>query len=78
VYVAPANTGGNCGGGVNAGPNTSCAFALNVAAAYHGPGGDAENVYSPVTGQTYYMVYGESNGVVVAHGGNDASVDFYG
>ena len=32
--AAPANTGGNCGNGVTSGANTSCPFALNVAADY--------------------------------------------
>jgi hypothetical protein len=83
VYVAPpapaapANTGGNCGNGVNAGANTSCAFAQNVAADYNGPGADYENVYSPVTGQTYGMSYIMQTGNrVYATGGNNASVWF--
>ena len=77
VYVAPAqSSGNNCGGGVNAGPNTSCTFAQNVAAAYNGPGYDTEYVYSPVTGQSYLMTYNQSGSVVYATGGNDASVQF--
>ena len=83
VYVAPpppagpANTGGNCGNGVNAGANTSCAFAQNVAADYNGPGADYENVYSPVTGQSYGMSYIMMTGNrVSATGGNNASVWF--
>jgi hypothetical protein len=83
VYVpapapaAPAqSSGNNCGGGVNAGPNTSCAFAQNVAAAYNGPGYDTEYVYSPVTGQSYEMTYTQDGSVVSATGGNDASVQF--
>jgi hypothetical protein len=86
VYVAPAApaapvySGANCGGGVYAGPNTSCAFALNVAADYssQGPRPYASNVYSPVTGQSYWMTYTESNGVITATGGNNASVQFPG
>jgi hypothetical protein len=75
---APAaqSSGNNCGGGVNAGPNTSCAFAQNVAAAYNGPGYDTEYVYSPVTGQSYEMTYNQSGSVVYATGANDASVQF--
>ena len=61
---------------MNAGPNTSRAFAQNVAADYNGPGSDYENVYSPVTGQTYGMSYSQSGSVVYATGGNDASVQF--
>ena len=91
VYVQPAApaapapaapapvqaSGGNCGGGVNAGPNTSCPFALNVAAAYNGPGADYENVYSTVTGLTYGVTYTMSTGnQVYATGGNNASVWF--
>jgi hypothetical protein len=83
VYVAPpapaapVNTGGNCGNGVNAGANTSCAFAQDVAADYNGPGADYENVYSPVTGQSYGMSYIMMTGNrVSATGGNNASVWF--
>ena len=49
----------NCNGGTDmadsiyAGPDTSCPFALNVAAIYTGPG--VEYAYSPVTGETYAM-----------------------
>ena len=60
-----------------AGANTSCAFALNVAAAYNGPGSDYEVVYSPVTGQSYGMSYIMMTGNrVSATGGNNASVSF--
>jgi hypothetical protein len=90
VYVQPAapapaaapaapvyqSSGNNCGGGVNAGPNTSCPFAENVAADYNGPGSDVENVYSPVTGESYTMYYTQEGSVVYATGGNDASVQF--
>ena len=78
VFVAPAqSSGNNCGGGVYAGPNTSCAFAQNVVADYNGPGADYENVYSPVTGQSYGMSYIMMTGNrVYATGGNNASVNF--
>jgi hypothetical protein len=80
--AAPVYSGANCGGGVYAGPNTSCAFALNVAADYNGAAYDAgpqvETVYSPVTGESYSMTYTWSDGVVTATGGNDASVQFPG
>lgn len=75
--TAPAGSAvGNCGNGVTAGPNTSCAFAQNVASAYSGPGSDTEVVYSPATGQSYTMNYTESGDFVSATGGNDASVTF--
>jgi hypothetical protein len=64
---------------VTAGPNTSYAFAQNVAAAYNGNGGDdVETVYSPVTGESYTMYYtrGEAGDFITATGGNDASVTF--
>jgi hypothetical protein len=70
------SSGNNCGGGVNAGPNTSCPFAENVAADYNGPGSDVETVYSPVTGDSYTMYYTQEGSVVYATGGNDASVQF--
>jgi hypothetical protein len=80
--AAPVYSGANCGGGVYAGPNTSCAFAQNVAADYNGAaydvGSDVETVYSPVTGESYSVTYTESDGVVTATGGNDASVQFPG
>ena len=90
VYVAPAApapaapSGTNCGGGVYAGPSTSCAFAQNVADGYdswradQSPGPYARTVYSPVTGQSYWMTYVKSNGVITATGGNNASVQFPG
>lgn len=44
-------------GNVSAGANTSCPFALNVAAVYLSQGGGNISVvvYSPVTGQNYTM-----------------------
>jgi hypothetical protein len=82
VYVpaapaaVPAYSGTSCGAGLYAGPNTSCPFAENVAAAYSGPGFDQEYVYSPVTGQGYLMTYTQSGSVVYVTGGNNASVQF--
>jgi hypothetical protein len=71
----------NCTGGsyaydtVWAGQNTSCPFALNVAAAYAEPGD--RYVYSPVTGQSYAMTYRiVGAGTVIATGGNGAYVQF--
>jgi len=82
VYVAPpapaapVYSGANCGGGVYAGANTSCPFALNVAANYNGPGNDY--AYSPVTGLNYTMYCTESYGQVTCTGGDNASVQFAG
>ena len=62
--------------GVYAGPNTSNGFALNVAASWDGTDG-VQQVYSPVTGQTYSMTYTtQADGSTVATGGNDAYVKF--
>ena len=77
--AAPAPAGlTSCGSGVFAGSSTSCPFAENVAAAYGGDGGpDVENVYSPVTGQSYAMTYVIAGaGTVIATGGNGAYVQF--
>ena len=90
VYVAPAPAGPsgvNCGADQNgysvyAGANTSCPFALNVAASYNGAAYDAGpqviTVYSPVTGLNYSMTYTWTNGFITATGANDASVQFTG
>ena len=71
--VQPAGT--SCGSNVSAGANTSCPFALNVAAAYLNQGGGTQSVvvYSPVTGQNYTMncVAGVPS---VCSGGNNAVV----
>lgn len=63
----------SCGAGVVAGPNTTCAFAENVRAAYHGAG--TAVAYSPVTNQTYVMTC-SAGPAVVCTGANDASVSF--
>lgn len=64
----------SCGSGVGAGPNTSCAFAQNVANAYYDSGGQTSlDVYSPTTGQTYTMTCTPGS-PTVCRGGNDASV----
>ena len=72
VRSAPV-TGGGCGAGVSAGPNTSCPFALNVRDAYYASGPGTVYVYSPVTGRTYAM-YCSSSAPVVCTGGKNASV----
>jgi hypothetical protein len=68
----------NCGSGVAAGPNTSCAFAFNVRDAYNeAPGAVATvQVYSPTTGQTYTMNCRPSGSGTTCSGGNNASVTF--
>jgi hypothetical protein len=74
---APPPSGGqgeDCGGGVRAGPNTSCPFALNVADEYNASGGATRiSVYSPTTGETYRMTCSEGSPNVCT-GGNNASV----
>jgi len=65
-----------CGGGLYAGPNTSCAFAVNVRDAYNSaPGASATvQVYSPVTGDTYTMSCSPAGSGITCSGGNNASV----
>lgn len=71
-----AGTGSSdCGDGVTAGPNTSCAFARNVVSAYEQTGGGTVEVYSPVTHQTYSMSC-TSSPPHVCTGANNASVYF--
>jgi hypothetical protein len=82
VYVPvqaapPALT--NCGGGVYAGADTSCPFALNVAADYTGAGADYAS--SPVTGLSYTMNCDGGDGAldtVTCTGGDNALVEFTG
>lgn len=64
-----------CGGGVSAGPNTSCAFALNVATEYFQASGGSPtlSVYSPVTQRTYTMTC-TGGAPTVCRGGNNAVV----
>jgi hypothetical protein len=54
---APAAKGASCGGNLSVGPNTSCAFAANVEAAFYAAGGGTSTieVYSPVTARYYTM-----------------------
>jgi hypothetical protein len=65
----------NCGSGITAGPNTSCAFARNVVSAYQETGGGTVEVYSPTTRQTYSMSC-TSSPPHVCTGANNASVYF--
>jgi hypothetical protein len=75
---APVSSGTNCGGGVFAGPNTSCTFAVRVRDAYFdAPGSVASvRVFSPVTGQVYTMNCRPSGSGTTCSGGNNASVTF--
>lgn len=53
---APKGPSRDCGGGVAAGPNTSCAFALNTAQEWvDTSGGTTLQVYSPATKKSYTM-----------------------
>jgi hypothetical protein len=72
----PAST--DCGGGIIAGPNTSCPFALNVHAAWQAAPGVNNTVqaYSPVTGQTYTMTCAQAGAGITCSGGNNASVSW--
>jgi hypothetical protein len=74
----PTQPGTTCGGGLFAGPNTSCTFAANVRSAYEdAPGATASvRVFSPVTGMTYTMNCRKSGTGVTCSGGNNASVTF--
>lgn len=80
--VAPTSAfGGNgtdCGGGLVAGPRTSCPFAAIVRTAYFDAPGSAAtvNAYSPVTGQTYVMNCAPAGSGITCSGGNNASVAF--
>jgi hypothetical protein len=70
----------DCGGGVIAGPNTSCSFALNVRDAWLDAPGTTNTVrvFSPVTNETYTMSCSPSGRGVSCSGANDASVTFGG
>jgi hypothetical protein len=72
---APPAGGTDCGGGLHAGPNTSCPFAQNVRDAYNeAPGAHATvRVFSPVTDQTYTMTCAPAGNGVTCSGGNNAS-----
>lgn len=77
AHAAPGSGSGetSCGGGLQVGPNTSCAFAQNVQQSYDSSGAGEVSVYSPVTNQSYEMncVPGDP---VVCTGGNNAAVYF--
>ncbi len=76
---APASGGTDCGGGLHAGPNTSCPFAENVQLAWeNAPAGEQNSlqVFSPVTSQAYTMTCTEAGAGVSCTGANDASVSW--
>jgi hypothetical protein len=83
VYVPAAAPAGpaltNCGGGVLAGPDTSCPFALNVEESWSETGGTNPVIaYSPVTGSSYAMnCSGTVGGLQECTGGDNALVEFY-
>ncbi len=68
----------SCGGGLYAGPNTSCPFAQNVRSAYFKSGGGSVtvNAFSPTTGRSYSMSCSGSSPTACT-GGNSASVYFF-
>jgi hypothetical protein len=76
--AAPVQSGTNCGGGIFAGPNTSCPFAQNVHDAWLAAPGDTNTlqVYSPVTNQTYTMNCAPAGSGITCSGGNNASVSW--
>lgn len=78
--VAPTNDNGlagfsACTGGVQAGPNTTCGFAMNVAGEYgSNPGASSIHATSPTTGIDYTLSCAGSSGGTICTGGNNASV----
>jgi hypothetical protein len=73
---APSLAGSrDCGGGLTAGPHTSCGFAENVREAFDQTGSGILTVASPATDQTYRM-YCTSGSTHVCTGANHASVTF--
>ncbi|MGA8546855.1 MAG: hypothetical protein WB785_16565 [Mycobacterium sp.] len=79
VAPAPAHADTRCNGYVVAVGPTSCEFAVNVGAAWRNSfiypdGGLLQNVYSPVTGESYNMDCSKTGSGVVCTGGNGAEV----
>lgn len=68
-------SGTDCGNGLRAGPNTSCAFADVVRSAYESSDSPTVDAFSPVTGRVYTMTC-TSGSPHVCTGGNNASVSF--
>ena len=75
---SPAASSTDCGGGVMAGPNTSCPFALNVHQAWmQAPGvNNTVQAFSPVTNQTYTMTCSQAGSGITCSGANNASVSW--
>lgn len=72
---SPKGPSRNCGGGVAAGPDTSCAFALNTAKEWvDTSGGTTIQVYSPATKKTYTMNCITGSQGTTCKGGNGAVV----
>jgi hypothetical protein len=75
----PYATGRACGGGLYAGPNTSCPFAMNVENDYYQAGGNgvlSVDAYSPVTGRYYVMYCTPAGDGTTCSGGIDASLSW--
>jgi peptidoglycan hydrolase CwlO-like protein len=77
-WAVPAANGKDCGGGLYAGANTTCAFSEVVRSAYNFAPTTVANVdaYSPVTQRTYSMYCRPSGDWILCTGGNNASVWF--
>jgi Flp pilus assembly protein TadG len=75
VPRAQTAQGASCGGNISVGPNTSCAFAFNVASELYDAGGGSRtlSVYSPTTGR-YYTMTCVAGVPTVCRGGNNAIV----
>lgn len=73
--TAPAGPSRSCGGGVAAGPDTSCAFALNTAKEWvDTSGGTTLQVYSPTTKVSYTMRCSTGQQGTTCKGGKGAVV----
>jgi hypothetical protein len=74
----PLSGSTSCGGGLTAGPNTSCPFAENVEVAWDDAPGDVATVtaYSPVTNQTYTMSCAPAGDGITCSGADNASLSF--
>lgn len=65
----------DCGGGVAAGPDTSCAFALNTAREWvDTSAGQTIQVFSPATKKSYTMRCRTNSTGTTCRGGNGATV----
>jgi hypothetical protein len=73
--AAPALT--DCGGGLYAGVDTSCPFALDVEESWSGSSGNPVAAYSPVTGLWYDMnCVNTGTFEITCSGGDNAVVEF--